>query len=319
MENLESKQIFIDAFQNYYSKKRISKDIEEVVITVYQAISSDFFYIDPAIYFAGGGGYPGQMDGGSSIHGGSTGGGTTSNSNPANDPCSKATASNTQAKNLLANSKISTKKTEATKTITTDANEKSFTFGKDKDGNTQTSDIKEGSNGAAPMPATDPNFTVEGGAHTHTLDYYNVASSGDIYKFYKNHQSNSNYNYYFTFSQNNNNYAFTIIDQTKFDNFFKNYPDSADNFDMTAQTWKDSSDIGKMYKTIMKSFEGTGMSDDDIMDLVMAEMIQKYDMGIALSKADSSGNFSTIFVKENKDPNNPTKIIYEKTTDCNLK
>ena len=77
--------------------------------------------------------------------------------------------------------------------------------------------------------------------------------------------------------------------------------------------------IGIEYKRIIDSFMGSGKSDDDVMDLVMAAMIYKFDIGIALSKADANGDFQNIFVKELKDPNDPNKITYEKTTDCNLK
>ncbi|ATC37787.1 hypothetical protein HZQ75_05875 [Elizabethkingia anophelis] len=234
------------------------------------------------------------------------------------DPCSRAATNNVKATNHLAAYEINATKNAMTQNITTSTNEKSFVFGPDENGYYKTSTIKEGNGGAAPMPATHTDFSVEGGAHTHTPDVYNVASSGDIYKFYYNHKENSNYNYYYTLSQGDNNYVFTIVDQAAFDNFFKNYPDTKENFDMTTQTWNETSQIGKDYRNIINSFQNSNMSDDDIMDLVMAAMIQKYNMGIALSKADSSGNFNGIYAKEIKDPNDPSKTTYTITPDCNL-
>ncbi|PUB34671.1 hypothetical protein C8J95_102337 [Elizabethkingia sp. YR214] len=248
---------------------------------------------------------------------GGGGGGGTGTGTQQQDACSQALTNNSIAKNLLTKGEISRSKTAVTATITSDKNEKTFSFGKDKDGNYKTTSIKEGNGGSAQMSVTDPNLTIEGGAHTHTADVYNVASSGDIYQFYKAHSANNNFNYYYTFSQGNNNYVYTIVNQTAFDNFIKNYPEGT-NFDMTTQTWNQSSKIGKDYRNIINSFQNSNMPDDDIMDLVMAAMIRKYNMGIALSKADSNGNFNGIYAKEIKDPNDPSKTTYAITPDCNL-
>lgn len=237
---------------------------------------------------------------------------------PEIDPCNNARLNNIKAKEFLSIEKISNAKNVATQSISTDQNEKSFSFGMDYNGVYQTTDIKEGAGGSTPMTVTAPNLTIEGGAHTHTTAVYNVPSSGDIYRFYTAHLANNNFNYYYTFAQGNNNYVYTIVNQTAFDNFITNYPEGT-NFDMTTQNWSTNSQIGKDFKAILDSFQNSQLSDDEIMELSMATIINKYDMGIALSKADNNGDFKTIFTEAVPNPNNPNQPFYQRTADCNFK
>ena len=244
------------------------------------------------------------------------------NNNNVPNPCQKIVSENVNAKNLLAKSPMSSQNTAMKATISTDANEKAFIFGKNSRGLYKTSDIITGTNGYnVQMPATNDNFTVEGGVHNHTNSVYEVPSPGDIYWFMHNNAQEGFFNYYYTNGALGSEYVFVITNPTSFNNFAENYPQS-EYFDWATTDWKKTEKIGKDAENVYTYFKDSlGKSDEESMELAMAFVIGKYGMGIGLSKKDASGNFQPIYVQELtyiSNPNSNNKI-YQKTTDCNLR
>jgi hypothetical protein len=254
----------------------------------------------------GGGGYgSGPMGGG---------GTTTIVSKPSEELKNKSIA----AKNLLDNSIVKSQKQLLTATVSTDANEKGFSFGKDSNGNYKTTDIRIGANGSSVgILATSPGITLMGGGHTHTKEVYNAPSPGDIYAFNTANGANSSFEYYYTFAADGTAYMFTIRDLAKFNTFVTTYSMAA-NFDPVTQNWKEGSGIMSDFETVKTTFLNQGKSEDEAFDNATAFVISKYDMGIAMSKQDANGDFKPLFVKETKDATDPTKNNYEVTPDCNL-
>lgn len=261
------------------------------------------------------------------------GGGYGDGSSPMwDDPCEKIKTENIKAKNLLNNAVVSAQNTVMTNGISTSTIEKAFTFGKDANSNYQVSNIILGptSGASVNMPATNPNFTTEGGVHDHSTQTYDVPSPGDIYWFHSVHTTNSNFNYYYTNGANTGaTYVYTITNPTDFDDFPTNYPVNT-HFDAITQNWNTNESIGLDFNSCYNYFfDILGKPDEEAMELAMAYVIGKYGMGIGISKKDTNGDFKPLFVKEIEtkipvgNPFYPTSYVtvktYEITTDCNLK
>ncbi len=240
------------------------------------------------------------------------------------DPCQKASESNTKAKELINKAKVAAAKGEITGTLSTDTNEKSFSYGKDSNGNYDTTPIKTSTAGnQVGVQANNPNLSIEGGVHTHTVDLYNCFSAGDIYSLQGANAINSNFTTFFVFANGGIGYALTIIDPVKYANFVANYS-AGSNLDMSTSHWQTTSPIYVSFESATTQFINQGYSQDDALANGMAFVLSKYDVGATLSQADSSGNFSSIFVEENKNNINvngvPLSIsTYKQTPDCNLK
>ncbi len=251
------------------------------------------------------------------------GGGDSSNQNNS-DPCANAKAENTEAKSLLDKANVKSQKEQMVENIKSYKNEKAFSFGKDKDGNDKTTDIKTGTNeNSVGISATNADITIEGGAHTHTPSLYDCFSAGDFYAFHGANSANSKFKYYYVFSEDAG-YVMTITNPEKFKKFTENYP-MGDYFDTSTGDWKDGTSIHKDFNYAKKQFINSGLDEDLAFEYATAMVMSKYDMGISLGKQDTSGNFGSVFVKENQIPTQvmPGVFIpistFQKTDDCNLK
>lgn len=237
-------------------------------------------------------------------------------------PCEYIPTKNTKAKEFIEKTKAAGRKAEITATLSTDTQEKGFSYGVDSSGNEQVTGVKTGIGGnAVDVDVSSSSFFVVGAAHTHTPSVYNVPSAGDVYNFFTARAANSKFSFYNTFAQDNNDYVFVIADQTKFDTFITTYP-KATYFDPATASWKEGTSIGNEFKYIKDQQIKVGKSDDEAYDLAMAFVLNKYGTGIAMSKKDASGNYQPVFVKENLISINTGGIMvfvktYEQTTECN--
>lgn len=237
--------------------------------------------------------------------------------NPIENPCEKIITENNKAKIYLGRPLAAARKVEITNGISTADQEKGFSFGYDNTGAEKVTLVKVGVNGGSVnIVALGNTFTITGGVHTHMNDGFYVSSVGDLYTFSQANELNPKFQYYYTLAPNGDEYVFTITDQTAFNDFFDNFP--GDQYVDDNADWITTTNIGIDATKVYQYFLTKGKSDDESKELSQAFVIGKYGMGIGLSKKDTSGNFQPIFVKELPDPNDPTKKIYEKTTDCNL-
>ncbi len=239
---------------------------------------------------------------------------------PSLTPCQKAIEGAKQASLILRQQLIQSHKVTMTTNIETATSEKMFLFGKvnSNDIAFTASPIITGPDnaGAVGIPPTWPGMTVFGGAHTHTPIGYNAPSAGDIYLFMQNNSINSEFNFLFTFSQNNNNYVFTITKPSSFTLFAQNFPYN-NYFDMEEGNWKNGTLLRESYENVKTYFVDIGKSEDEAVELAMAYVMEKWDMGISIAKQDSNGDFKPFFVRETPDPSNPNKKIFIQTIICN--
>lgn len=229
-------------------------------------------------------------------------------------PCGKVKSNNAKARDIL-------NKKNITEDLDKAINEKSFTFGKDKNGIYQTSAITEGVSGrTAPFSPTHKDFSVEGGVHTHTPDLYSAHSVGDIYTLYKANNHNTNFMSWFTFAVDGI-YFLSIIDRDKFRKFNEKYPE-ADFFDIVNVDWKEGSPMKETFDSAFYSFLQNGLSENSAFTYATVAVLKKYDMGLALSKQENTGgNFIPIYVNEVKKHSsslNGGVNSYKQTEDCNL-
>ncbi|MFP3597321.1 hypothetical protein [Chryseobacterium sp. SIMBA_029] len=242
---------------------------------------------------------------------------------PEETPCEKAIANNLKTKKLLNDTKIASAETQLTATLNTDTNEKSFSFGKDADGNYDTTPVKTSTAGnQAGISITSSTLTIEGGAHTHTTDLFNCFSTGDIYSLQGANVINENFKTLFVFADGGVAYALTITDPSKYAAFVASYS-AGDHLDMATSGWKKSSPMYNVFKNVMGQFLSQGLSEDDALAYATALILNKYDTGATLSQKDASGNFNSIFVNETTINANVAGTfipinIYNQTTDCNL-
>ncbi|WP_276877942.1 hypothetical protein [Chryseobacterium joostei] len=319
-EGHPDRDYLIQTFQQHYNSLSLGRtiDVGEVVIIVKKpALTKP----DPWDEDPGDGGH--DMGGGPGDYGGG-GGGASSGNSGTSDPCGKAETHNDDAKEIVEDSAVSVQKAAITMTIKTDTNEKSFSFGKDKDGKYQTTAVKTGTGGnSVGVVATSGSITIQGGAHTHTAGLYSSFSAGDFYAFQQANASNSSFIYYYVFGADNSTYVFNITNPTNFANFASNYP-VATYFDTTTGGWNIDSSIGLDFNISMQQFINGGKTDDEAFALASALIMNKYKMGLSLSKRDNmTGKFKSLFVKENHTFINAggTPIVllsYSETTDCNL-
>jgi hypothetical protein len=321
----------ISKFQTLYTASQLSKgreqmqehDIEEVVITIYQAIPGpSYTYYIPWFSDYGGSqssGLGAGMSGGGSHYGGNGDG---------QNPCQKAITENTSAKNELTKIKTKNRVTQIKQNVNTNLEEKGFSFGVDSNGAEQVSNVKVGVGGyAVDLVVSSPSFTITGAAHTHTTNGFNVPSTGDMYNMYKAVSANANFKYYYTFSPNNNNYVLTITNPANFVTFNNNYPDSI-YFDAENYGFNSNTSIGMDYDYIVDYFTKVmGKTEDEGNEYAMAYVMNKYNTGMALNKEDASGNFKPLFLEETvtqipnpSSPNIPILLkTYKITQNCNLK
>jgi hypothetical protein len=236
---------------------------------------------------------------------------------PPKTPCENTVSENNNAKTRINNPIVNSQVGIMTQSITTDTNEKSFVFGKDSNGQYQTSAINTGGSSSVSSVISNLGFTPEGIAHTHTADLYDAPSTGDIYQLSESNAYNSNIDYQYTFAADGSKYVLTITNQNDFDFFSTAYPKS-DYYDATTHGWKSGSSILLEFNEVHQQMLASGKSDDESYEIAMAFVLSNHNMGITLNKMDNNGNFISIFVNAYTDPHDPTKTIYSKTTNCNL-
>ncbi len=228
------------------------------------------------------------------------------------------------------NIKIKDAKSQLTASITTDTNEKSFSFWKDENGVYQVSStadggITNGGGNSTQMTITNPH--TEGVAHTHITGDYNCFSNGDIFNFQKGNAARPSLIYSFAFASDGSAYMLTIVDQAKFKTFIDNHP-ITNYFTVNSQGYaisagfKEGTDLYNEFKSAMEQFLSQGFSEDDAFAGATAHVLIKYDTGAALSQQDSNGNFNSIFVNESISPSSTVQSVpiktYTRTSECNF-
>lgn len=142
-------------------------------------------------------------------------------------------------------------------------------------------------------------WTVVGGIHTHIGTAYTAPSARDIYGFYNSYKDNPDYRNQFVFAADGSRYVMTITNPAALDSFMAKHAESA--FVDSTNSWNKTTALGlEFYDTIDYLRKNQGNSSNEAYEKAFAYIISRYDIGIILSKADTNGRFTGIFV--NRDP-----------------
>lgn len=162
-------------------------------------------------------------------------------------------------------------------------------------------------------------WVVIAGVHSHTAKAYTAPSVKDVYALYNAQKVNKNYKYQFVFSSDNSRYVLTITNHAALDSFIKYHPDSL--YVAKDNSWKLGTSIQDDFDRTYKFLLGTDSSkanDRAAYEKALAYSLSQNNMGITLSKVDSTGKFKSIFVQKNSIQAHPEVNNVSVTTDCNL-
>ena len=230
------------------------------------------------------------------------GGGTTDPNDPQDphdppgDPCAEKRKRDSIAGALLEKNGIEESMDSLGSDVATNSNEKIFSFGRDANGNYRSTPIETGTDVSGLMAATDPEFTVWGGAHTHTSNGYSAFSVGDLYALYDANQINPYFQYMIVLAYNNDKYSLTITDKDAFTAFVSSHS-KQDTYDADAVDWVTNSDIGADFAYAYQNLREQHFSPNKAHEGAMAYVMEKYNMGLGFSKADANGDFQQINYK----------------------
>ncbi|BEV06692.1 hypothetical protein [Chryseobacterium gambrini] len=243
------------------------------------------------------------------------------------DPCKKLKLNLQKAKQMMDNSVVKAKNDAMTATIATDTAEKGMYWGYNSSGQMMTSNIFDMSVNYGGIPISSTLFTPIGSAHNHNgPDLYTNFSPADIIGFNITNHSFPTINHTFANGADGSLYVLTIESQLAYDDYANQYPMST--IDAPSPTnphgtgdWKKGTDIRVEEDFLLRYFNDLGKTADEAMDLAMGYLIEKYNMGIMISKKGTDGNFHPIQVEkvETTDPTTgETVVSYQKNNPCNL-
>ncbi|MFM2393163.1 MAG: hypothetical protein RLZZ546_1145 [Bacteroidota bacterium] len=201
--------------------------------------------------------------------------------NPIKDPCAQA------AKNVAEANTLSQDKNfiDAVKEIQTasadDGNEHSISFGRTRDNEIIKSEIKtDGKSGQTSVYTGLENYYAD--IHNHPNNA--KPSTRDLYGLVRTRQNYENYNTRFVLMANGEIFALTITDYSKASNFIAKYPETKDAngfYDFPANLRDEMYNIRDAL--VLQDFE-----DLDANCFALADILNKYDAGIALLKYENN-------------------------------
>lgn len=306
IESSELKKMISEEFQHGYNtlslyrasskseESDVERNIEEVTVVGYRHLSTS-----QLSYFIGFGfdfnfNFAGAMDGGSSMYGGGGGSsGGSYSSYPQTNPCAKASAgSQIATANSQSNSYLNSKNEILNSNL---SNENGVVFG-NVNGVLQSTGLQTGgtSNMVLSHNFTDPIADL----HNHPNE--NPPSVGDLYSLITNRNNFPNYNTRYVITPNGTTYALIVTDINAMNQFLQNYPPSITSNPNGGNHVNFPGNLKYEYSDIINVYwynEETALSF----------MLDKYNVGIALTKLNANGNFKKISTKESLD-NNGEKI-----------
>ncbi|WP_447641030.1 MULTISPECIES: hypothetical protein [Chitinophagaceae] len=239
---------------------------------------------------------------------GPTGGGSGGGSWPPPPPppilpCKQGAAAALMANNMLSAPSVASKISSYRNGLANTALEKGFSIVKVGDAYAAQGE-QTGSASSVGIIATDPNIVIAGGFHTHTSAVDGFPSPGDMYALLIGNGKNSSFKHYFTLSSSGL-YDFVIADATKAAAFLRNYPigTHVSGISDVAAFGYDSPLYWDYKEASYTMSEIPGLSTEDINAYAYACIFNKFDAGVALLKADASGQMQPVLFQESRDAN----------------
>ena len=299
-------QSMISNFQNVYNSPSIAsrggqpeqtEEILPVIINVYGDITGPVnYYYQPYVDYGSNGG---GMSGGSETYGG--GGSPTQNSG---DLCKKAESSMSSANDVLQNSEVKQKMDIVLKGKTQASNEWAVAIGQKPNGDYEvTQPIEQNAtNGTIPTSQLANQYIGDG--HSHSGNRGNP-SGGDLYNMITALADSPALKYRFVYGNSDEGtgevYALVINNASLAQQFLNQYPKN-ENYDTQNHSIKEKSLLGvEFYKA--NAYYQSGAADNssgenyDSRAIAMAYILDKYNAGISVAKADVNGNLKKINVE----------------------
>jgi hypothetical protein len=223
---------------------------------------------------------------------------------PVNDPCKgqrqESSGIGVNNPSNANNPNYSGTVSSLTSTLGTDVNEKSAFFGVDVPTGQLQATMNPPGGPTGTGGQTIPSGMIPfGGMHTHPASAYSAPSAGDIYALPNAHASHASYNVNYIYAADGTRYALTITDATKAAAFVANNP-MASNVDPATNSWMttgNANDIFAEFNRVYNSIDpppGGGPNADAAFERAQAYVLDKFDTGMTLLKADASGSYKEI-------------------------
>ncbi|WP_045496420.1 hypothetical protein [Chryseobacterium sp. StRB126] len=296
-------QRIISKFQNYYNSASITsrsrekeQAIEEIVIVVDSPGQGPitFPYVDHNGFGSG-------MSGGGPSYGGTGSGGGGGQAPPARNPCKEAESSMSDANTILKSGEVQKKMDLALKGKIQASNEWTVAIGEKPNGDFEVTEAVEQNADKGTIPSSQLKNTYIGDGHSHSGSRGNP-SGGDLYSMITSLNDSPNLKYRFVYGNSSEGtaevYALVISDASLAKEFLKQFSKDQ-NYDTQSRSFKDESLLGTEFYKAKKyyssgTFTDTSDEDYDSRAVAMAYILDKYNAGISIAKADANGNLKRI-------------------------
>lgn len=225
-----------------------------------------------------------------------------------NDPCEKAKTGVSKANTLLLDTRIKNNFTEKLKNIarTTSNSETGISIGKDSRGNIKVSDpiTRQGTAGAIPVPPAGYNYYADG--HNHETS--SPPSAGDLWGMLQIVKDNPTYEVRYVFGKDGSVYALTLNDRQAVIDFLQAHPRDR-HLQPGRGDWILDASISPIYADYKDAYgpyltEGNNqIAENNAAMASLAYIMEKYNMGISLSKSENGGKLQTINSQKNSSDN----------------
>lgn len=216
-------------------------------------------------------------------------------------PCEKNKNSILKATNTLKNSQVKSNVDDVLRVKTQSPLEYAKKIGRNTDGTYSFSQLVEGTKDMTSLTnVTLPSGNYVGDGHSHAGGYGDP-SAGDFYGMLEQIALNSNFETRFVYGDyfgTSEVYALVLNDRTQALDFLANYP-RASNYDTSSRSFLKGSVIGdEFWKANDLHHKGASVdsSGENYISpaIGMAYILDKYNVGISLAKADADGNLKRI-------------------------
>ncbi|WP_419868306.1 hypothetical protein [Chryseobacterium sp. CT-SW4] len=216
------------------------------------------------------------------------------------ESCLKAFAGVSKANKILQSPEGQQKMDAILKSKVQEMNEFGVAIGQSSDGGTEITAPKQGTASSVTPPIDQLTGSPVGTGHSHA-GASGHPSAGDLYSLLERMAYYPDFRYNFVYGISNGTteiYALIITDPALAAAFLAQYPRS-ENYDPVTHDIKERSKLGKEFKDMkyMYAYNSSGNSSGEYYDksaVAMAHMLDKFNSGVSLAKADSNGNLNAI-------------------------
>ncbi|KMQ69410.1 hypothetical protein ACM39_04840 [Chryseobacterium sp. FH2] len=231
------------------------------------------------------------------------GGGGIPNPQQNQDPCQKAQASITSANAIYKNTNVKTKMDAFLKGKISAEHEWNIAIEQKPNGTIDTTTPNEGGGSTSTADLSQITGTYIGNGHSHAGGRGNP-SGGDLYGMFEKVQNYPGYKYSFVYGDNFGSpdiYALIVDDKSLMLAFLSQFPKNI-NYDEQSHGIKRNSSLGQEFYTATEHFssgrnENSSGVDYESRAIGMAYILEKFNAGMSIAKADANGNLKKINAK----------------------